>query len=296
MKTLVTGVTGIFGPHLARELLEHGHEVVLFSRKKPDDEFKDCEWICGDINNAADCLNAMKDKKIEAVHNVAAMPDPTDWIGWKGHNDPAIYPLTMQTNVIGLYNMLQAAVRNNVRVFVNTGTNCVYGHGYRVTDRPYPIVYLPIDEDHPFDAEDSYSFSKQTGENLLEMYSRVYGLRCYSLRAGYIVSKQVRYEIKNRDNDDEDDLLEWLGAWIASEDLAAAHRLLMEKSNEIAPFGCFNCMNDDTIAFQPTMDLINKHRPDLIPLIREPLPGHTSFFTSKRLKEAVGWSPKESWR
>ena len=128
------------------------------------------------------------------------------------------------------------------------------------------------------------------------MYSRVYGLRCYSLRAGYIVSKQVRYEIKNRDNDDEDDLLEWLGAWIASEDLAAAHRLLMEKSNEITPFGCYNCMNDDTIAFQPTMDLINKHRPDLIPLIREPLPGHTSFFTSKRLKEAVGWSPKESWR
>ena len=295
MKTLLTGVTGIFGPHLARELISHGHEVVLFSRKKPDDEFKDCQWIEGDINSAADCLNAMRGKKIEAVHNVAAMPDPTDWAGWKGHDDPAVYPLTMQTNIIGLYNMLQSAVRNDVGIFVNTGTNCVYGHGYRVTNRPYPFAYLPIDEDHPFDAEDSYSFSKQTGEELLKMYSKVYGLRCYSLRAGYIVDENTRKKIKTG-KDDINDMLEWLAAWIASEDLAAAHRMLMEKANDIEPFGCYNCMNDDTVAFQTTMDFLKNHRPDLIALIREPLPGHTSLFTSKRLKNTIGWQPKESWR
>jgi len=295
MKTLLTGVSGIFGPFLARELIAHGNEVILFSRKKPDEEFKDCEWICGDINNATDCLNAMKGRNIDAVHNVAAMPDPTDWKWWKGHDDPAIYPLTMQTNIVGLYNMLQAAIRSDVGIFVNTGTNCVYGHGYRVTDRPYKIHYLPIDEDHPFDAEDSYSFSKQTGERLMEMYSRVYGLRCYSLRSGYIADKQRRIEIKN-ETENIEDLLEWLAAWVGAEDLAAAHRLLMEQAESIEPFGCYNCMNDDSMFTGFTMDILEKYRPDLIPLVREPLLNHASLFTSKRLKTVTGWLPKENWR
>jgi len=295
MKTLLTGVTGNFGPYLARELIAHGHEVVLFSITKPDDEFKGCEWVSGNINNAADCLKAMKGKNIEAVHNVAAMPDPTDWVGWEGHDDPAIYPLTMQTNIVGLYNMLQAAIRSNVGVFVNTGTNCVYGHGYRITDRPFIIKYLPIDEDHPADIEDSYSFSKKTGEQLLEMYAKVYGLRCYSLRSGYIANIQNRSDMKNR-SEGMDELLEWLAAWIAAEDLATAHRLLMEQAEMIDPFGYYNCMSDDSMFIEPTMDVLNRYRPDLIPLIREPLTDYASLFSSKRLKAVTGWQPKVTWR
>jgi len=296
MKTLVTGVSRGFGPHLVRELITHGHEVVLFTRK-PSEEFKDHEQIIGDINNAADCLNAMKGRNIEAIHNVAAMPDPSDWVYWKGNDDPAIYPLTMQTNIIGLYNMLQAAIRNDIGIFVNTGTNCVYGHGYRVTDRPFEIKYLPIDEDHPFDIEDSYSFSKRTGENLMEMYTKVFGIRCYSIRSGWIASEQER---KDRINDpknmeDIEGLIEWLAAWISAEDLAAAHRLIMEQANDIVPFGCYNCMSDDSMFGKPTMDVIKKYRPDLIPLIREPLSDYASLFSSKRLKAVVGWHPKVTW-
>jgi nucleoside-diphosphate-sugar epimerase len=193
--------------------------------------------------------------------------------------------------------MLQASVRTDVGIFVNTGTNCVYGHGYRVTDRPYQIKYLPIDEDHPKDIEDSYSFSKLTGENLLEMYSKVYGIRCYSLRSGYIMGDEARAETKagsmEENEEDIEELLEWLSAWTAGEDLAAAHRMMME--NPVS-FGCYNCMNDDSMFAKPTMEVLKKYRPDLIPVIREPLEGHASLFSSKRLKAAVGWQPKKSWR
>jgi nucleoside-diphosphate-sugar epimerase len=201
----------------------------------------------------------------------------------------------MQTNIVGLYNMLHAAVFNNVGIFVNTGSNCVYGHGYRVTDRPFTIKYLPIDEDHPVDIEDSYSFSKWTGEKLLEMYAKVYGLRCYSLRSGYIAGDRARSKMKAV-IEDMDELLEWLAAWTAAEDLAKAHRLLMEQSKTILPFGCYNCLNDDSMFRDTTMSVLKAHRPDLIPLIREPLPDNASLFSSKRLKAATGWQPDKSWR
>ena len=301
MKTLVTGVTGIFGPHLVRELLAHGHEVVLFSRRKPPEEFKDLEWIQGSINSVDDCLHAMKGRGFDAIHNVAAMPDPTDSPNLANfidrYNDTSFFPLTMQTNIIGLYNMLQAALRSDVGIFVNTGSNCALGHGYRITERPFEIKYLPIDEEHPSDVEDSYSFSKRVGEQLLEVYSRVYGMRCYSLRAAAILDAEDRAKLKARaDTKPVTEWSEWLFPWIASEDLAAAHRLLMEQTHSIVPFGYYYCHNDDTDILEPTMDIIRAYKPDLVHVIREPLEGHASLFSNKRLKAVVGWRPEKSWR
>jgi len=297
MKTLVTGATGIFGPYLVRELVSHGHEVALFTRKKPADEFKDLEWIQGSINNIEDCLNAMKGRSFEAIHNAAAMADPTDSPGMKGYNDTSFFPLAMQTNIMGLYNMLQAALRNDVGIFVNTGTNCVLGHGYRISKRPHEIKYLPIDEDHPSDAEDSYSFSKIVGEQLLETYSKVYGMRCYSLRAVSI--RDTEFRINNGIKHCEKPTTEWdewLFAWVAPEDLASAHRLLMEQAHSIVPYGRYYCLNDDTDVSEPTMDIIRAYKPELLDVIREPMEGHAALFSNKRLKAVVGWRPTQSWR
>ncbi|MCL2527518.1 MAG: NAD(P)-dependent oxidoreductase [Defluviitaleaceae bacterium] len=296
MKTLVTGSTGRFGPHLVRELLSHGHEVSLFSRSKPREEFKCLEWIQGSINNIEDCLQAMKGRNFDAIHNLAALADPTDSPGMDGYNDPSFFPLTMQTNIMGLYNMLQAALRNDIGIFVHTGSNCVLGHGYRITNRPYEIKYLPIDEEHPFDTEDSYSFSKVIGEQMLELYSKVYGMRCYSLRSVSITDAELIKKNGGKSVEPTTAWDDWLYAWVDPRDLASAHRLLMEKAHSIVPFGCYYCLGDDTGTTMPTMDIIKAYRPDLIPLIREPLEGHAPFFSNKRLKAVVGWQPVGRWR
>ncbi|MEZ4557629.1 MAG: hypothetical protein R2854_14470 [Caldilineaceae bacterium] len=34
------------------------------------------------------------------------------------------------------------------------------GHGFRISDTPFPIHFLPIDETHSTYPEDSYSFTK----------------------------------------------------------------------------------------------------------------------------------------
>jgi hypothetical protein len=41
-------------------------------------------------------------------------------------------------------------------------------------------------------------------------------------------------------------------AWVGSEDVASAHRLLMEKAHEIEPHGAFFCNGDDTTAPEPS--------------------------------------------
>ena len=295
MKTLLTGVTGRFAPHLVRELLAHGHEVALFSRNKPADEFKNLEWIPGDINSIEDCLQAMAGRGFEAIHNAAAMSYPTDSPGMARYDDPAFFPLTMQSNIMGLYNMLQAALRSDVGIFVNTGSNCVLGQGFRITNRPFEIKYLPIDEDHPTDVEDSYSLSKLMGEQLMEVYSKVYGMRCYSLRSAGIRNAEEREKMKE-DARPTTGWGDWLFPWVAAEDLASAHRLLMEQAHLITPFGCYYCQNDDTDILDLTMDVIKAFRPELTNVIREPLEGHASLFSNKRLKAAVGWRPEKSWR
>jgi nucleoside-diphosphate-sugar epimerase len=194
-----------------------------------------------------------------------------------------------------LYNLLQAAIRSDIGIFVHTGSNCALGHGYRITKRPFEIKYLPIDEDHPTDGEDSYSFSKLVGEKLMESYANVYGIRCYSLRSAGIVDAGRRMAMKERAGP-TGGWSEWMFPWIASEDLALAHRLLMEKADTIVKFGAYYCNNDDTTLLEPTLDILRKYRPDLIPLIKEPLEGHATLFSNKRLKAVVGWKPEQSWR
>ncbi|MCL2069262.1 MAG: NAD(P)-dependent oxidoreductase, partial [Oscillospiraceae bacterium] len=163
MKVLVTGVSGRFGPHLVRELTVHGHEAVLFGRTQPGDEFRDLEWVRGDLHNVEDCYNALYKKGFDAIQNAAARPGPNDMPGRPTRDDFAAFPLTMHTNIMGLYNLLQAAIRSDVGIFVHTGSNCALGHGFRISGRPFEVKYLPIDECHPTDVEDSYSFSKLVG-------------------------------------------------------------------------------------------------------------------------------------
>jgi nucleoside-diphosphate-sugar epimerase len=295
MKALVTGASGRFAPHLIRELTANGHEAVLFSRKKPADEFRDLEWFQGDINNFKDCFSAIHKKGFDAIHNTAAKPGPTDTPGSAGYGDPSFFPLTMQTNIMGLYNLLQAAIRAGVGIFVHTGSNCALGHGFRISNRPFEIKYLPIDEGHPSDPEDSYSFSKLVGEHLMQSFANTYGIRCYSLRAAGIVDAEHRAGMK-KNAAPASGWSEWMFPWIASEDLATAHRLLMENAASIVPFGAYYCNNDDTTLIEPTMDILRKYRSDLIPIIREPLNGHATLLSNKRLKAVVGWKPQKSWR
>ncbi len=142
--------------------------------------------------------------------------------------------------------------------------------------------------------EDSYSYSKLAGEILLESFSSAYGMRTHTLRSAGICNEECRRNAA-KNAGPVTGWSSWMWPWVGSEDIAAAHRLLMEKAHSIAPNGVYFCNADDTMALEPSREIVERFNPELLPLIKD-LKGHDSFMSNRKLKETVGWEHKTSWR
>lgn len=295
MRVLITGASGRLGPYVAAELEQAGHELVLFSRRQPPEELRKWPWVQGDIRIYEDCLRAVQGG-FDAIQHLAAQPWPTDHPAQRklAEERGLAFDTTMLSNIMGTYYLLQAALRANIEVFVMTGSNCALGHGYRISELPFPFLYLPVDEEHPSAVEDSYSYSKLAGEELLASYTRAYGMRTYVVRAAGIRTPQQRLGMAQRAQP-ATGWDPWLWAWVGSEDVASAHRLLMEKAHLIEAHGVYFCNGDDTSALEPSRELIARFRPDLLPLAQD-LDGYASFISNHKLRRTVGWQPRTSWR
>ncbi|MCL2741299.1 MAG: NAD(P)-dependent oxidoreductase [Oscillospiraceae bacterium] len=299
MRVLVTGSTGRLGGRIVGDLLAAGHEPVLFTRRPVSGgAFDGLRQELGDVNDLRSCVEAMAGGRIDVVIHPAAVPGPTDSVGSDGWKDYDACGETMRTNVLGLYNMLQAALRNDVGVFVQTGSNCATGHGFRISKAPFPIHYLPIDESHPVDVEDSYSYSKYAGEILLDSYSRSYGMRCYAVRSGWILDEAARRRQAGPFSQPVGSLQAVLNPWVSAEDCSLAHIRILEAASGggLPPFAAYYCHADDTTASEPTMDVIRRFRPELLARLRCGLPGYAPFMSNQKLKDHTGWTHNHTWR
>lgn len=295
MKALLTGSSGRLGPFVVRDLEQAGHEVVLFSRRKPEGELAGREWVEGDIADWAACEKAVA-TGVDSIHHLAAQPYPTDHPDQRKSAEESglSFDTTMKSNIIGTYYLLQACARADVKVFVMTGSNCALGSGYRISGRPFPFEHIPVDETHPSDVEDSYSYSKLAGEELLRSYTRAYGIRTYAVRAAGICNEERRANMRSNVKPAKS-WNPWLWAWVGSEDVASAHRLLMEKAEDIESHGVYFCNSDDTSALEPTRDLITQFNPSIADKIGD-LDGHASILSNQKLQDAVGWKHNTTWR
>ena len=293
MKVLITGASGRLAKYIIRELV-NDYELILTSRHQPPKEFANLTWIKADLTCFADCQQAVLG--VDAVQHLGAQPEPSDHPQMRASFEAKGIPFdaTFKTNLLGTYYLLQASVEADVKTFVMTGSNCVFGHGFRISQTPCPFAYIPLDENHPCYPEDSYSFSKKAGEELLASYSRAYGIRTYLTRPAGIRTKFQRQQIaaeatltKNWDP--------WLWAWVGSEDLAIAHRLIMERAFELAIHDVYLVNADDTTALEPSLELVERFQPELLPLVKE-LNGHQSFFSCDKIKKQLGWQHYTSWR
>jgi nucleoside-diphosphate-sugar epimerase len=119
-------------------------------------------------------------------------------------------------------------------------------------------------------------------------------MRTYALRSAGICDETRRKQMA-RNVRPVEGWNPWLWAWVGSEDVASAHRLLMERACEIEPHGVFFCNGDDTAAIEPSRELVERFNPGLLPLARD-LEGPASFLSNQRLRQTVGWEHRTSWR
>jgi UDP-glucose 4-epimerase len=159
-KCLVTGGAGFIGAHVARALVERGHEVVVLDDMSggfPDNVDERARLVEGSIVDHALVDDLFAAEGFEHVYHLAAYAA-------EGLSH-FIKRFNYTNNVIGSVNLINASVNNEVDCFVFTSSIAVYGAGQ-----------LPMREDMRPEPEDSYGIAKFAVEQELAVSHEMWGL------------------------------------------------------------------------------------------------------------------------
>lgn len=122
MKVLITGGMGAIGAETSRKFVKEGHHPVVFGRHRDDSLIPDMldkiDFEQGDILDMPRILQAIKKHQVTHVAHAAAL------VGAVSAANPA---LSIQVNVMGLVNVLEASCALGVKRVVFTSAKCVYG-------------------------------------------------------------------------------------------------------------------------------------------------------------------------
>ena len=123
---------------------------------------KKVNFLFGDVRDSSFIFDATKNHDV--IINLAALISiPYSYNSVKSFLD---------TNLIGMYNILEASKKNHVKQLIHTSTSEVYG----------TAMYSPIDEKHPLQPQSPYSASKIAADNLALSYYYSYNLPVTILR------------------------------------------------------------------------------------------------------------------
>jgi nucleoside-diphosphate-sugar epimerase len=300
VKILITGGTGNLAQYLIEEL-EDQHELVLFDRVKPGEGrakyVTSHPYVQGDLTVGTDVERAVAG--CDAVMHLGSIIGPTDSGNWKWPPPPGKTEMPpeecMRVNTMGAYHVMREAVRAGVKVVVAVTSNCVLGHTMRISARPFGIRYLPIDEGHPRDPEDSYGLSKSFAEQIMEGWSHAYGIRAYALRPSGLIRPERQKEHAANPTPTEGWDGEVLNGYADIGDVAGALRLSLEASGDLPMFDAYYINAPDTWAPEESLELLRRFRPDLLDKVRGDLSGRRAFISNEKARKAFGYRPENSW-
>ena len=167
MKTLlITGAAGDVGTHLRRELA--GKYRIRASDLRPLQRIADETYVRADISKMADCLRITKG--VDAIVHLGGYSVEGPWEG------------ILSANIIGCYNVFEAARRNGVKRILFPTSNHAVGF-YRCDHTIDHRVYIKPDS--------RYGVSKVFGEALGSLYADKYGLQVYCMRIGNVNPRPI---------------------------------------------------------------------------------------------------------
>jgi UDP-glucose 4-epimerase len=173
MRVLITGGMGVIGAEASRKFVREGHRPVLYSRHRDESLIRDIvdkvDIELGSILDRARLAEVFKSRGITHVVHTAA------YISALSAKHPAE---SVEINVMGTVNVLEAARAANVERVVYTSAKGVYGPFRGEFGSP---TYKPVIEDHPKDPKRIYDSAKLMGENAT-LYWGTLGLDVVVLR------------------------------------------------------------------------------------------------------------------
>jgi nucleoside-diphosphate-sugar epimerase len=167
MRVLVTGGAGFIGSHLVDRLVKLGYDVTVIDNLTSGYE-KNLEEIKDKITLIRLDISSKKISKYlsgqDIVFHLAAIPDPQSC-------DKHIEE-TFKSNVEGTFNILFFSLEKNVKKVIFLSSAHVYGEPQ----------YFPIDENHPTQIYNHYTFSKRLGEITCDFFIKKHNLNIIYFR------------------------------------------------------------------------------------------------------------------
>ena len=165
MRITVTGGAGFIGSHLVDRLIEDGHTVqVIDNLYTGNKEFvhSKAQFIELDIRDPK-LYSVLEEFRPDYIFHEAAQTEVSTSM-----SDPM---LDCDINLIGLINLLNAAVKLDVKKFLMPSSAAVYGN----------LDTLPLNEEMIGNPSSFYGLTKLTTEHYLRIYHEAFGLPyiCY---------------------------------------------------------------------------------------------------------------------
>ena len=275
MRIVVTGAGGKVGRFVLAALAGK-HEVYAVDQVPPGRS--DVRFLRADVTRLDECQWALEGA--EVVIHLAAVPNPL--------TDPPAR--VMHVNVMGTYNILEAAARAGVRRVVTASTDSALGFVFRRRD--FLPEYLPIDESHPLQPQDPYGLSKTLDEEICRAYTRGYGLETVCVRICRVIFPE-EVELNRRLLADPTLLAKGLWVYIDARDAAQAFRLAAE-APALTHEAVF-AVAPDSYARDSTAALLGQHYPALSGW-SERMPAHAALITGAKAAQLLGFVPRYTWR
>jgi len=190
-RILLTGAAGGIGTRLRKILKPVYPDLRLSDITKPKDLSPDEQFMAADLAHISEV-----ERIVDGVDGIIHLGGISGEAPWEG---------ILQSNIIGCYNLFEAARRKSVKRVVFASSNHAVGFYPRHHHIGVDVTVRP---------DSRYGVSKAFGEALGSLYADKHGLRVLCLRIGNVGDKPLD---KRR-----------LSIWVSPEDLAQLIRIGLE--------------------------------------------------------------------
>lgn len=278
MNVLVTGGSGTIGKYIVAKLIKH-HKVGILDIKEPDCPTCRFHWV--DMMNLAALTKVVSN--YDAIVHLAGIPHPLN-------NPPEkVY----STNVLGTFNVMEAASNSGVKKIVFASSESTLGFAFRSKD--FSPDFIPIDENHPTNPQDAYGLSKLNCEQILKSYSLKTDIQTISLRMPWVwVPEKENLDFYKGLIDEYSKWHKNLWAYVHVYDAANAFHLALiaKKLNKYETFFITAAENWTGIE---SKNLIQQFYPSVLKFAPD-YSGKQSLISYAKANRMLGYTPEYTWQ